>query len=477
MLFSSAIFLFLYLPTFLVIYYIIPRDWRNAFLFFASLFFYAWGETLVVLILLLSAFINFFAGRLIEQGQRKTGLLLSLIGSLSLLVYYKYANFLFNSLKSIAKLLMIPGADEINLAEIALPIGISFYTFQGISYTLDIYWGHIRANRNFLDYGTYVAMFPHQIAGPIVRYADIAPELTKRTVTIEKFGSGAERFIIGLAKKILIANTFAGVADVIFSAPTTSYSTATAWLGIVFYALQIYYDFSGYSDMAIGLGKMLGFDFKENFNYPYIAHSVQDFWRRWHISLSSWFRDYLYIPLGGNRRSRVRVYGNLLLVFFITGLWHGASWNFIVWGLYHGLFLLIERAGLSKRLLRVWPPVAHVYTLLVVLVGWVFFRIDNLSDAINYLQKMIGVGPVVTVEAFAPSYFMNIETVVILLLGILLATPIYNRFHQWWMRRAPYFPARLVSDSLYTVGLLALFVTTIMYLAADTYNPFIYFRF
>ncbi|QHV99054.1 MBOAT family O-acyltransferase [Spirosoma endbachense] len=477
MLFSSAIFLFLYLPIFLVIYYVIPRDWRNAFLFFASLVFYAWGETLVVLVLLLSAFINFVAGRLIEQGQRKTGLLLSLIGSLSLLVYYKYANFLFNSLQGIAKLLMIPGADEINLAEIALPIGISFYTFQGISYTLDIYWGHIRANRNFLDYGTYVAMFPHQIAGPIVRYADIAPELTKRTVTIEKFGIGAERFIIGLAKKILMANTFAGVADVIFSAPTTSYSTATAWLGIIFYALQIYYDFSGYSDMAIGLGKMLGFDFKENFNYPYIAHSVQDFWRRWHISLSSWFRDYLYIPLGGNRKSRVRVYGNLLLVFFITGLWHGASWNFIVWGLYHGLFLLIERAGLSKLLVRVWAPVAHVYTLLVVLIGWVFFRIENLPDAINYLQKMIGLGPVVTVEAFAPSYFINVETVVVLILGILLATPIHNRFHQWWMRRAPYFPVRLVSDSLYTFGLLALFVTTIMYLAADTYNPFIYFRF
>jgi alginate O-acetyltransferase complex protein AlgI len=371
----------------------------------------------------------------------------------------------------------MPGADEINLAQIALPIGISFYTFQGISYTLDIYWGNIRANRNFLDYGTYVAMFPHQIAGPIVRYADIAPELTKRTVTIEKFGIGAERFIIGLAKKILMANTFASVADVIFNAPPTSYSAATAWLGIVFYALQIYYDFSGYSDMAIGLGKMLGFDFKENFNYPYIAHSVQDFWRRWHISLSSWFRDYLYIPLGGNRRSRVRVYGNLLLVFFITGLWHGASWNFIVWGLYHGLFLLIERAGLSKLLARVWPPVAHVYTLVVVLIGWVFFRIENLPDAINYLQKMIGLGPVITVEAFAPSYFINIETVVILTLGILLATPIYNHFHQWWERRAPYFPARLVSDSLYTFGLLALFVTTIMYLAPDTYNPFIYFRF
>ncbi|HLL93539.1 MAG TPA: MBOAT family O-acyltransferase, partial [Spirosoma sp.] len=323
MLFSSAIFLFLYLPLFLLIYYLLPKRWHNALLFAASLVFYAWGEGPVVLVLLTSALINYIAGQLIERGRRQTGLWLSLVGSLSLLFYYKYANFLVESVRGLAQAVSLPTADSLAIAQIALPIGISFYTFQGISYTLDIYWGRIRANRSFLDYGTYVAMFPHQIAGPIVRYADIAPELADRTTTLEKFGIGAERFIIGLAKKILLANTFAELADTVFNAPPDSYPTATAWLGIVAYTLQIYFDFSGYSDMAIGLGKMVGFDFKENFNYPYVARSIQDFWRRWHISLSSWFRDYVYIPLGGNRGGKSSTYRNLLIVFFVTGLWHG----------------------------------------------------------------------------------------------------------------------------------------------------------
>ncbi|QMW02321.1 MBOAT family O-acyltransferase [Spirosoma foliorum] len=282
MLFSSAIFLFLYFPVFSLVYYLLPNYWRNTFLFFASLLFYAWGENIVVLVLLLSICINFSAGRLIENGYRRIGLWVSLGGSLSLLFYYKYANFIVGSIRSLAENLAIPMAENLTIPAVVLPIGISFYTFQGISYTLDIYWGRIRANRSFLDYGTYVAMFPHQIAGPIVRYSDIAPELTERTVTPEKFGMGAERFIIGIIKKLLLANTFASVADTIFNAPADSYAAETAWLGIVAYSLQIYFDFSGYSDMAIGLGKMLGFDFKENFNYPYIAvslpRSVSQFW-------------------------------------------------------------------------------------------------------------------------------------------------------------------------------------------------------
>ncbi|GAB4048625.1 MBOAT family O-acyltransferase [Spirosoma litoris] len=485
MLFSSAIFLFLFLPSFLIIYYLLPRywlgiRWTNAFLFGASLLFYAWGEGQVVLVLLLSVCINFLAGWLVEKGQRRTGVLLSLIGSLSLLFYYKYANFLVNLLHGLAENLALPVADKLTLAPIALPIGISFYTFQGISYTLDIYWGRIRANRSFLDYGTYVAMFPHQIAGPIVRYADIAPELTDRSVNLEKFGIGAERFIIGMAKKVLLANTFASVADTIFNAPADSYPTETAWLGIIAYSLQIYFDFSGYSDMAIGLGKMVGFDFKENFNYPYIARSIQDFWRRWHISLSSWFRDYLYIPLGGNRGSKMRTYRNLLIVFAVTGLWHGASWNFIVWGLYHGLWLLVERAGLSKRLERVWPPIAHVYSLLIVLIGWVFFRAEDLTSALVYLQKMAGLGSVSRV-AFPLDYFLNTEVCVSLLLGVILATPVYHRFQVIWNRlllRAVVLPAQITLNMIYVlVGLVGLFVLSVAYLAADSYNPFIYFRF
>ncbi|WP_460909790.1 MBOAT family O-acyltransferase [Spirosoma areae] len=481
MLFSSAIFLFLYLPSFLLVYYLLPKRWHNAFLFAASLLFYAWGEGLVVLVLLLSAFINFVAGRLVEKGQRKAGLLLSLSGSLSLLFYYKYTNFLVNSLQGFAESFGLPIAENLTITQIALPIGISFYTFQGISYTLDIYWGRIRANRSFLDYGTYVAMFPHQIAGPIVRYADIAPELADRTTTIERFGIGAERFIIGLAKKILLANTFASLADTIFNAPSDSYSWETAWLGIIAYALQIYFDFSGYSDMAIGLGKMVGFDFKENFNYPYISTSIQDFWRRWHISLSSWFRDYVYIPLGGNRGSKARTYRNLLIVFFVTGLWHGASWNFIVWGLYHGVFLLVERAGFGKRLDRIWSPFAHGYTILVVLIGWVFFRAETLTSALTYLQKMIGFGSHTSAQLLYPvAYFLNTENSISLLIGVVLATPVYHHFQRALLRldaRLVYPLMRHLVSTLYVVSLFSLFIMAVMYLAADTYNPFIYFRF
>ncbi|GAB3642074.1 MBOAT family O-acyltransferase [Spirosoma arcticum] len=481
MLFSSALFLFLYLPLFLLIYYVCPKRWHNAFLFAASLVFYAWGEGPVVLVLLASALINYLAGQLIERGRRRVGLWLSLTGSLSLLFYYKYTNFLFDSVRELAGSFALPVSDSFTIANIALPIGISFYTFQGISYTLDIYWGRIRANRNFVDYGTYVAMFPHQIAGPIVRYADIAPELADRTTTLAKFGLGAERFIIGLAKKILLANTFAELADTVFNAPPDSYPTATAWLGIVAYTLQIYFDFSGYSDMAIGLGKMVGFDFKENFNYPYVARSIQDFWRRWHISLSSWFRDYLYIPLGGNRGSLARTYRNLLVVFFVTGLWHGASWSFIVWGLYHGVFLLIERAGAGKWLDRVWRPIAHLYTLLVVMVGWVFFRTETLTSGVAFLQKLVGLAPpTVTNVAFPPSLLLNAEVITALLLGILLATPVYHWLQRGWQRlqtRVLYASGRMMLDSLYAVGLFGLFIMAVMYLAADTYNPFIYFRF
>lgn len=480
MLFSSAIFLFLYLPCFLLIYYLIPQHWRNAFLFAASLFFYAWGETLVVFVLLLSTLINFLAGIIIERGQRRFGLLLSLIGSLSLLIYYKYANFIFYSIKGFAEAFMLPIGNDINLAQVALPIGISFYTFQGISYTVDIYWGRIKANRRFLDYGTYIAMFPHQIAGPIVRYADIAPELQERSISVEKFGVGAERFIIGLAKKVLLANTFANVADTVFNSPSTSYSTGTAWIGIIAYTLQIYFDFSGYSDMAIGLGKMVGFDFKENFNYPYSARSVQDFWRRWHISLSSWFRDYLYIPLGGNRGTKWQTYRNLLIVFFMTGLWHGASWNFVIWGLYHGLFLLAERAGLGKKIERAPGILAHLYTLLIVMIGWVFFRADNLSEAVLYLKKMVGVSTISSSVTLSVDYFVDTELIITLLFGLLFVVPTYKKFHEQISKlqdRSKSYSFQILFDTGYVFGLFVLFVGTVMYLAADTYNPFIYFRF
>ncbi len=469
MLFSSEIFLFLFLPLFPLIYYLLSAwlrgsdhiriRWLNAVLLGASLVFYAWGEGVVVFILLLSAGINFLAGKLIERGRRQFGLYLSLISSLSLLFYFKYTNFFLELI-------------GLRIAPIALPIGISFYTFQGISYVLDVYQGRIRANRSFLDFGTYVAMFPHQIAGPIVRYADIAPELTNRRVTIETFGLGAERFIVGLAKKMLVANTFARMADAVFNAPVTGVTPAIAWVGAVAYMFQIYFDFSGYSDMAIGLGRMVGFDFKENFNYPYMARSIQEFWRRWHISLSGWFRDYLYIPLGGSRGSTLATYRNLLIVFFVTGLWHGASWNFIVWGLYHGLFLLVERAGLGKQLERMSVLLARAYTLVVVLVGWVFFRAPDLTAAVFYLQRMVGLGPVSTPPLYSLTYFMTLEVGLTLVAGILFSGPMYSRFQAFVDRRQ-----NPVLAALGSLVLVALFVLSAMYMAAGTYNPFIYFRF
>ncbi len=469
MLFSSEIFLFLFLPFFLLIYHLSSiilqkidsnyTRWLNAILFIASLVFYAWGEGLGVLILLSSAGLNFLAGLLIENRHRKLGLYLSLVGSLLLLFYFKYSHFFFNVI-------------GIHTSAITLPIGISFYTFQGISYTLDIYWGKIRSNKNFIDFGTYLAMFPHQIAGPIVRYADIAPELAERRVTIESFGIGVERFIIGLAKKMLIANTFARIADAIFTESITNISPAVAWLGAVAYMFQIYFDFSGYSDMAIGLGRMVGFNFKENFNYPYTARSIQDFWRRWHISLSGWFRDYLYIPLGGNKQGLHRTYLNLILVFLVTGLWHGASWNFIVWGLYHGLFLLIERAGLSKRLSQVPALIAQIYTWFIILIGWVFFRSTDLTMAFIYLKKMAGFGITSRIVAYPISYFSTFEIGITFIIAIIFASQNYLRVQlslsQINSKVLPF---------LSSILLFGLFILSVMYMTAGTYNPFIYFRF
>ncbi|MBO0948546.1 MBOAT family O-acyltransferase [Fibrella forsythiae] len=479
MLFNSPIFLFLFLPLFLSVYYLIPLvyknrstalSWRNAWLFASSLLFYAWGEGPMVGVLLLSIVTNYTAGLLIAGGHRQTGLWLSLTGSLSLLFYYKYANF---AVETAQHLIGWPGSWA-NTGLVLLPIGISFYTFQGISYVLDVYWGRIGVNRNFIAYGTYTAMFPHQIAGPIVRYADIAPELSERNLSVSRLVSGIERFILGLAKKMLLANTFAEVADTLFNAPVGSITVAAAWLGIVAYTLQIYFDFSGYSDMAIGLGRLIGFDFKENFNYPYTARSIQDFWRRWHISLSSWFRDYVYVPLGGSRGSTTRTYRNLLIVFFITGLWHGASWNFIIWGLFHGAFLLAERAGLGHRL-KQWPAViGHSYTVLVVLIGWVLFRASDIGAAIAYLGRLIGLnGSETNSYVYTIHHFTSTTILGTFILGALFTTPVHLIAQRYRNQTSN----GVFQEIGYVVGLLCLFFLSMMSLAASTYNPFIYFRF
>ncbi len=468
MLFSSAIFLFLFLPLVLLVYYVLPKKIKNTFLLLVSLAFYTFGEKELVLIILASTIVDFFAGLIIEKGYKKTGLFLSVFVNLSFLIYFKYATFLFENYNQFLDILGIVSAKISNLPNIILPLGISFYTFQTMSYTIDVYRGNVKANRNFIDFATYVTLFPQLIAGPIVRYKDIEKQLINRKTTINKFSEGVERFIIGLAKKMIIANNLAFLADTIFNTPIEFTSSYVAWIGIIAYAFQIYYDFSGYSDMAIGLGKMFGFEFLENFKYPYLAKSIKDFWRRWHISLSTWFRDYLYISLGGNRKGKTRTYINLIIVFFITGLWHGASWNFIIWGLLHGLFLILERLGLDKLLQKLGKPISHIYTILIVLIAWVFFRAETVSQALLYIKQMFALKTIPNV-AFI-NFYLTKEVLFAFLLAIVFSFPIYIKINDK-------FRNNLYFSYLKPISLLLIFIISVMYVAIDSYNPFIYFRF
>ncbi len=382
MVFSSITFLLCFLPVTLIAYYLAGNRLRNLVLLLASLLFYAWGEGGYVLIMLLSIALNFVVGRLLDRTegkQARTAVLAGGIGlNLALLGYFKYGNWLVEIVAG-----LVPGlkAPEILADPIHLPIGISFFSFQALSYIIDVYRHDTQSQRNPLHLGLYIASFPQLIAGPIVRYRQVAEQIRHRLHDFSTFASGVERFIFGLSKKVLIANPLSAMADLIFSQQYAHLPVEIAWLGIICYALQIYFDFSGYSDMAVGLGRMFSFQFPENFNYPYISRSIQEFWRRWHITLSTWFRDYLYIPLGGSRQGAVKTYRNLVVVFLLCGLWHGASWNFVVWGAMHGVFLALERRVLKRVLQSVPRLFCHVYTLLVVLVAWVFFRVERLPDA------------------------------------------------------------------------------------------------
>ena len=468
MVFSSAIFLFCFLPITLAIYYSLRGEFRNGFLLFASLFFYGWGEPQFVYIIFLSICINYSFGYLIaryqgrgREKQAKLALWTGVAANCGLLFYYKYYDFFLSSV-NFAFHLSLP------LQHIVLPIGISFFTFQGLSYVADVYWRKVDFQKNFLRFALFKALFPQLIAGPIVRYVDVHDQIDYREHTLDRFAEGVRRFIIGLSKKVVIANTLGAVADGVFGVPVHQNSPALAWAGIVCYAFQIHFDFSGYSDMAIGLAKMFGFDFKENFNYPYTAKSITEFWRRWHISLSTWFRDYVYIPLGGNRSGNV--YYNLFLVFALTGLWHGAAWNFIVWGLWHGCFLVLERIG--KKL---WPdlqaPAAlcHLYTLFVVLLGWVFFRAADLTYAMKYIQILLGIGYSYDV-GFSVWYYLDSLTVLMLGVACVVACPIYPRLLQH---------CRLSFNRLllHNAYLALLLLICVMFVSTSTYNPFIYFRF
>lgn len=470
MVFSSTIFLFLFLPIVLGLYYLVPNRAKNLVLLLVSLFFYSWGEDVIVLVMIASTLVDYTCGIIIERGWKKSGLLISILTNLSFLAFFKYFNFTFDNLNYLLQTFGLESSAIQNLPKILLPIGISFYTFQTLSYTIDVYRGKVKANRNIIDFAAYVTMFPQLVAGPIVRYADIQKQLLKKNISAENFSLGVQRFIIGLSKKVLIANTFAAIADGVFDQNVLDISTFYAWMGAISYAFQIYFDFSGYSDMAIGLGKMFGFDFPENFNFPYISKSIREFWRRWHISLSSWFKDYLYISLGGNRVGRIRIYINLLIVFFITGLWHGASWNFVVWGLFHGVFIVIERLGFIKRSKLTSGPLQYAYTLLVVLVGWVIFRADTLNDAVTFIQKMFWFSKGDTaVNSFLDFFHFNVRTLFFMLIAVLFSLPL--KFVTKYLQQGKSY------ETMRFASLFILFSLSIIYIICGTYNPFIYFRF
>lgn len=475
MVFSSPIFLFLFLPVVLLMVSFVPTRLKNLILLVASLFFYAWGERFFTVVMLGSIGWNYVMALLLDspnKGQSKIMLIIGIAGNLLAIGYFKYANFIIENLNY---LLAGFSLHISKVKDLHLPIGISFFTFQSMSYLIDVYRKVTQANKNPVAVALYVSLFPQLIAGPIVRYVDVEREIKTRTITSSLFAAGIERFIIGLAKKVILANTFAYVADQVFSFPPSQTGTALAWLGIICYTLQIYFDFSGYSDMAIGLGKMLGFHFLENFNYPYIASSIKDFWRRWHISLSTWFRDYLYIPLGGNRVPVSRIYVNLMIVFFLTGLWHGASWNFIIWGLFHGAFLVIERLGFDNLLEKAWKPIRHIYTLMIVIIGWVFFRAENLDSAFNFLSKMF----IFQSNAAADSHLamlINYELWLMLTLGMLFSMPVLKFVVEKIQSLSGNWPSK-VWIGTYDIALISTFVLTCIYLAAGTYNPFIYYRF
>ncbi len=468
MVFSSITFLFFFLPLVLVLYFLSPGiRLKNTLLLLLSWVFYAWGEGELVILMILSSAFNYLIGLWINRSKTSSfPLFIGVAGNLLTLIYFKYIGLLVGSIDAII------GTEWNNGIDIHLPIGISFFTFQSISYIVDLQRGNVKVQKNPFDLMLYISLFPQLIAGPIVRYTQIERDLADRKHSIDGFVSGIKRFCIGLAKKVLIANVMGEISDEILDMPNDEMYYALSWFAISAYALQIYFDFSGYSDMAIGLGRMFGFHFPENFNYPYIASSIKEFWRRWHITLSTWFRDYLYIPLGGNRKGIGRVYFNLIVVFFITGMWHGGTWNFVLWGLMHGMFLIIERLGFDKVLSKS-RVVGHIYTILVVLLAWVLFRIPDWTEAVSFYKSLVRFAPFS--EGLLLTELLDREYIIMFVLGILFCMPVrypllkvkhtFSATVQAWLE----YPAMIYH--------LLLLLLSVMSIASSTYNPFIYFRF
>ena len=466
MVFSSTIFLCVYLPLVLLGYYICPKKGRNLFLLIASLVFYAWGEPKYVFLMIFSILVNYIFGRLMDKHREnkkrlKLMLVLSVVIDLGLLSVFKYTDFIITNVNAIF------GAN-FDLLNIALPIGISFYTFQAMSYTIDVYRNDVRVQKNLIDFGMYITMFPQLIAGPIVRYADVQDQLAERSVTTADFSEGVMRFVVGLGKKVLLANQMGAVWSEIY-ALGGDVSALMAWTGAIAYTFQIYFDFSGYSDMAIGLGRMFGFKFPENFRYPYQSVSITDFWRRWHITLSTWFKEYLYIPLGGNRRGLARQALNLLIVWSLTGFWHGAGWNFVLWGLYYFVILFIEKLFLLKALDKLPKFFRHVYALLLIIIGWVIFASDDVSVLLPFLGSMFGANGAIG----GMDVYTLLTKAALLVICCIASTELPKKLFLS-AAGAMNEKAAFTIKSVMTIALLAL---SMILLIGDSYNPFLYFRF
>ena len=459
MVFSSPLFLFQFLPILFLTYFLIKEKYYNLTLLLFSLAFYAWGEPQNILLMLISIGVNYVFARLIDSSPRwrVPGLVLSVVYNLGILYIFKYFNFSVEILNRFCKA-------SLTVPTIALPIGISFFTFQIMSYVIDVYRKQAPVQKNILNLALYISLFPQLIAGPIVRYVDVAAHIQNRFSNWDKVYEGFLRFAVGFSKKVLIADRLSYLVDTTFS--NSFPSLYGNWIGMIAYTLQIYFDFSGYSDMAIGLGKVFGFQFLENFNYPYISQSIQEFWRRWHISLSTWFRDYLYIPLGGSRNGTVRTYLNLIIVFFLTGLWHGASFNFIVWGLYYAFFLVIERLGLKNILKKLPAALRHLYAVFVIMIGWVFFRANDLSSAISYIKGLFTFAGDDLVHF---QYIMTSEYWFFLVVGILLSVP--------WKNVLCKITSSKIGSLMYNISILVVFFVAVCYMVGAGFSPFLYFRF
>ena len=466
MVFSSAAFMFYFLPLTILLYHMVPDRMKNGVLLAVSLFFYGFGEPVYILIMVLSIFIDYFNGRLIEKYRHRKHLsrvflILSITANLGLLGFFKYADFFIGNIN------LFFGTDR-ELLSVALPIGISFFTFQTMSYSIDVYRGEVKAQKNLITFGTYVSMFPQLIAGPIVIYKDVEKQLEKRQTDLSHLTEGMHRFILGLGKKVLLANSIGALWEQVKMIPVEELTVVTAWIGAAAFSLQIYFDFSGYSDMAIGLGKLFGFDFLENFNYPFVSRSVTEFWRRWHMSLSKWFRNYLYFPLGGNRKGRWITLRNIAVIWMLTGFWHGASWNYVFWGMYFAVVLILEKTLLRKFLEKSGKLLSRVYTLPVLLVSFVIFALEDLSHLSGYLKVMAGKGALM--DEFS-LYLMDRYALLFLLL-LLFSTPWpYRRYLQFLDRR------RRSQTVVSAMVLLGIFLLSAAYIVDGAYNPFLYFRF